>query len=39
MVLTAALHITAAVCIKDAENGLIADMDEWAGDVGASGKE
>jgi len=29
MVLVAAMHITAGVYINDAENGLIADIDEW----------
>jgi secondary thiamine-phosphate synthase enzyme len=29
MVLVSAMHITAAVYVNDAEEGLIADMDEW----------
>ncbi len=29
MVLVAAMHITAAVYINDAESGLIKDIDEW----------
>jgi secondary thiamine-phosphate synthase enzyme len=29
MVLASAMHITAGVYINDAENGLIADIDEW----------
>ncbi len=29
MVLVSAMHITAGVYINDAENGLIADIDEW----------
>ncbi|GMU93909.1 MAG: hypothetical protein AMXMBFR4_29670 [Candidatus Hydrogenedentota bacterium] len=29
MVLVSAMHITAAVYVNDAENGLIADIDEW----------
>jgi len=29
MILVSAMHITAGVYINDAENGLIADIDEW----------
>jgi secondary thiamine-phosphate synthase enzyme len=29
MVLVSAMHITAAVYVNDAEEGLIADIDEW----------
>lgn len=29
MVLVAAMHITAGVWINDAEDGLLADIDEW----------
>ena len=29
MVLVSAMHITAAIYVNDAEEGLIADMDEW----------
>ncbi len=29
MVLVSAMHITAAVYVNDAEDGLIADLDEW----------
>jgi secondary thiamine-phosphate synthase enzyme len=29
MVLTSAMHITAGVYINDAEDGLIADIEEW----------
>jgi len=29
MVLVSAMHITAGVYVNDAENGLIADIDEW----------
>ena len=29
LVLVSAMHITAAVYINDAEDGLIADIDEW----------
>jgi secondary thiamine-phosphate synthase enzyme len=29
MVLVSAMHITAAVYVNDAENGLIQDIDEW----------
>lgn len=29
MILISAMHITAAVYVNDAENGLIRDIDEW----------
>jgi len=29
MVLVSAMHITAGVYVNDAEDGLIADIDEW----------
>ncbi|MDX2043946.1 MAG: secondary thiamine-phosphate synthase enzyme YjbQ [Acidobacteriota bacterium] len=29
MVLVSAMHVTAAVYVNDAEDGLIADIDEW----------
>ncbi|RPI62963.1 MAG: YjbQ family protein [Planctomycetaceae bacterium] len=29
MVLVSAMHITAGVFVNDAENGLLADIDEW----------
>ena len=29
MVLASAMHITAGVCINDAEDGLIEDIEEW----------
>lgn len=29
MVLVSAMHITAGVYVNDADNGLIADIDEW----------
>ncbi|MCU0452059.1 MAG: secondary thiamine-phosphate synthase enzyme YjbQ [Bacteroidetes bacterium] len=29
MVLVSAMHITAAIYVNDAEDGLIADIDEW----------
>lgn len=29
MILVSAMHITAAVYVNDAENGLIQDIDEW----------
>lgn len=29
MVLVSAMHITAGVYVNDAENGLIADIDQW----------
>jgi thiamine phosphate synthase YjbQ (UPF0047 family) len=31
MVLVSAMHITAAVYVNDAEEGLIQDIDEWLG--------
>lgn len=30
MILASAMHITAAVYVNDAEDGLIADIEEWA---------
>ena len=30
MILVSAMHITAGVYINDAEDGIIADIDEWA---------
>ncbi len=35
--LVAAMHITAGVYINDAENGLIADIDEWLGKLAPEG--
>ena len=29
MILVSAMHITAGVWVNDAEDGLIADIDEW----------
>lgn len=29
MILVSAMHITAAIYVNDAENGLIQDIDEW----------
>jgi len=29
MILVSAMHITAGVYVNDAENGIIADIDEW----------
>ena len=29
MILVSAMHITAGIWVNDAENGLIADIDEW----------
>lgn len=29
MILVSAMHITAGVWVNDAENGLLADIDEW----------
>lgn len=33
MILVSAMHITAGVYVNDAENGLIADIDEWLEDL------
>lgn len=33
MALVSAMHITAGVYVNDAENGLIADIDEWLENV------
>lgn len=37
--LVSAMHITAGVYINDAEDGLIADIDEWLEALAPSGKE
>ena len=39
MVLVSAMHITAGVWINDAEDGLLADIDEWLETLAPSGKE
>jgi len=39
MVLVSAMHITAGVYVNDAENGLIADIDDWAERLAPSGKD
>jgi secondary thiamine-phosphate synthase enzyme len=39
MVLVAAMHITAGVYINDAEDGLIADIDEWLEKIAPSGQD
>ncbi|SYZ73495.1 conserved hypothetical protein [Candidatus Zixiibacteriota bacterium] len=37
LALVAAMHITAGVYINDAEEGLIADIDEWLGKLAPEG--
>ncbi len=37
MLLVSAMHITAGVYVNDAENGLIADIDEWVEKLCPSG--
>ena len=39
MVLVSAMHITAAVYINDAEDGLIEDIDEWLDGLAPLGKD
>lgn len=39
MVLVSAMHITAGVWVNDAEDGLIADIDEWLEKLAPSGKD
>ncbi|MBI1352802.1 MAG: YjbQ family protein [Acidobacteria bacterium] len=39
MVLVSAMHITAAVYVNDAEDGLIADIDEWLEHLTPSGRD
>ncbi len=39
MVLVSAMHITAAVYINDAEDGLIQDIDEWLDQLAPFGKD
>jgi secondary thiamine-phosphate synthase enzyme len=38
MVLVSAMHITAGVYVNDAEDGLIADIDEWLEQIAPSGR-
>ena len=37
--LVSAMHITASVYVNDAEDGLIADIEEWAEKLAPSGKD
>ncbi len=39
MALVSAMHITAGVYVNDAENGLIADIDEWVEKLAPSGRD
>lgn len=39
MVLVSAMHITAGVWVNDAEDGLIADIDEWLEKLAPSGRD
>ncbi len=39
MILVSAMHITAAVYVNDAEEGLIQDIDEWAERLAPSGPQ
>lgn len=39
IVLVAAMHITAGIYINDAEDGLIADIDEWLEKTAPSGRD
>ncbi len=39
MALVSAMHITAGVYVNDAEDGLIADIDEWLERLAPSGKD
>jgi secondary thiamine-phosphate synthase enzyme len=39
MVLVAAMHITAGIYINDAENGLIADIDDWLEKIAPSDRD
>jgi secondary thiamine-phosphate synthase enzyme len=39
MVLVSAMHITAGVYVNDAEDGLIADIDEWLETLAPSGRD
>ena len=35
MILVSAMHITAGIWVNDAEDGLLADIDEWLEKLGA----
>ena len=37
--LVSAMHITASVYVNDAEDGLVADIEEWAEKLAPSGKD
>lgn len=39
LILVSAMHITAGVYINDAEDGLIADIDEWADRIAPLGPD
>jgi len=39
MALVSAMHITAGVYVNDAEDGLIADIDEWLESLAPSGRD
>jgi len=39
LVLVSAMHITAAVYVNDAEDGLIADIDEWLEGLAPTGPD
>lgn len=39
MALVSAMHITAGVWVNDAEDGLIADIDEWLEKLAPSGRD
>ncbi len=39
LVLVSAMHITAAVYVNDAEDGLIADIDEWLEGLAPAGPD
>jgi len=39
LILVSAMHITAGVYVNDAEDGLIADIDEWADQLAPKGPD
>ena len=39
LILVSAMHITAGVYVNDAENGLIADIDQWADKLAPQGPD
>ncbi|MFQ5500249.1 MAG: secondary thiamine-phosphate synthase enzyme YjbQ [Candidatus Zixiibacteriota bacterium] len=39
LILVSAMHITAGVYVNDAEDGLIADIDEWADNIAPQGPD